>query len=489
MPSPTCRPTTPVNRAACPLRGVWIALVTVVAALVMPSSATAAFLYPSMDIWNDDYDYYVSPGETTYVSMYVNNYDDLEASGTGTATFQLPAGAGFVSATSQTGVACTEGGGLVTCSLPSMEPWDYMAVRIEFTAPTTPGEFDVAWSASTAGDVWSPSTGNVSATILGPNDVDLWIRGYASSTEGRSEIRAGIPFVVDLRTYNYLDQTYATRPTGTVTFILPAGLSFSGTPSGTQVPAGTSCVVSGQRLDCTGPIPTDTRLSIFASVVATSQGAYEATASISSTGVELDPSDNTRTTLIIVHAAPAQDACTNVEGFQTSVPTGMLQSGTTCTIPGPPPVVSNPVTDACTNLGGVQASLPLGYGFAGLGRCVRAAATNDRLAGDHRANRLYGGRGNDVLYGGLGNDLLDGGAGNDRLFGGKGDDRLLGGAGHDQLRGDAGRDTFIGGAGNDVINSRDRLQRERVSCGPGRDRVLADRRDLVARDCEIVNRR
>lgn len=460
---------------------------TIVALLVAPSGASAAILYPSLDTWNTDYDSYVTPGETSYVSMYVENYDDF-ASAPATVTFQLPAGATYVSFLSQTGATCSNAGGLVTCSLPAIDPWDYQAVRIEFSSPTTPGQFDVTWTASSAGDLWSPASGTVSQTILGPNDVDLWIRGYAASTEGRSEIRAGIPFVVDLRTYNYLDQTYASLPTATVTFILPAGLAFSGTPSGAQVPAGTTCAVSGQRLDCTGPIPTDLRQSIYASVVAASQGSYQATASISSTGVELDPADNARTSLIIVHAAPAQDACTNVEGFQTTVPTGMLQSGTTCTIPPPPPPAP-PIVDACTNMGGAQASLPNGFGFAGLGRCIRAASTNDRLAGDDGPNRLYGGTGNDTLYGGLGNDGLDGGIGNDRLFGGKGNDHLAGGAGHDQLTGDLGADTFVGGAGNDVVNARDRVQRERISCGAGRDKVTADRRDAVARDCEVVRRR
>jgi hypothetical protein len=487
MPSPTIRPRTSGNACTRTIRALLVASVATVVLLVVPAGASAALLHPYTDVWNDDYDYYVTAGESSYASLYVENTDDF-ASGAGTVTFQLPAGATYVEYLSNTGTTCSAAGGLVTCSMPSIEPWDYQSVRIEFTSPSTPGTFDVTWSASSAGDLWTPSTGTLSGTVLGPNDVDLWIRGYAASTEGRSEVRAGIPFMVDLRYLNYLDLTYASLPTATVTFILPAGLAFSGTPSGAQVPAGTSCVVSGQRLDCTGPIPTDTRRSIYANVVAASQGSYTGTVSIASSGVELDPADNAREMLIVVHPAPPQDACTNVEGFQGSVPTGMLQSGTTCTVPGPPPVVP-PAVDACTNLGGVQASLPNGYGFAGTGRCIRAATSNDRIAGDDGANRLYGGRGNDTIYGGLGNDGLDGGVGNDRLFGGKGNDRLVGGAGNDQLTGDAGTDTFDGGAGNDVVNARDKVQRERVSCGAGRDRVVADRRDSVARDCEVVQRR
>lgn len=488
MPASNDRPVAFRHVLVRSMRALLATVATVVALLVVPSGASAALLHPSTDFWNDDYDYYVSPGESSYASLYVENNDDFP-SGAGTVTFQLPAGATYVEFLSQTGTTCSAAGGLVTCSMPSIDPWDYQAMRIEFTSPSTPGTFNVSWSGSSAGDLWTPSTGTLSGTILGPNDVDLSIRGYAASTEGRSEVRAGIPFLLDLRYMNYLDQTYATLPAATVTLILPAGLAFTGTPGGTQVPAGTTCAVSGQRLDCTGPIPTDVRKSIYVNVVAASQGSYRGTVSVSSTGVELDPADNTRETSIVVHPAPPLDACTNVEGFQGSVPTGMLQSGTTCTVPGPPPVVASPTSDACTNLGGTQQSLPTGYGFAGLGRCIRAATTNDRIVGDDGPNRLYGGSGNDKLYGGLGDDGLDGGTGNDSLFGGKGNDLLAGGTGNDQLTGDAGTDRFEGGVGNDVINARDTIQRERVTCGAGRDRVTADRRDTVARDCEVVARR
>jgi hypothetical protein len=29
---------------------------------------------------------------------------------------------------------------------------------------------------------------------------------------------------------------------------------------------------------------------------------------------------------------------------------------------------------------------------------------------------------------------------------------------------------------------------DRISCGPGRDRVIADPQDIVASDCEVVRR-
>jgi Ca2+-binding RTX toxin-like protein len=88
----------------------------------------------------------------------------------------------------------------------------------------------------------------------------------------------------------------------------------------------------------------------------------------------------------------------------------------------------------------------------------------------------------DVLEGLAGPDTLLGGDGDDCLRGGAGDDRLSGGRGRDVLRGGAGRNRLSGGAGDDRIDAVNR-RRDRVSCGGGRDRVRADRVDLLA-GCE-----
>jgi virginiamycin B lyase len=76
------------------------------------------------------------------------------------------------------------------------------------------------------------------------------------------------------------------------------------------------------------------------------------------------------------------------------------------------------------------------------------AAVFKRIIGTDRAN---------VLLGTAQADFIDGRAGNDVLRGLGGNDRLIGGAGAD-----------------------------RIFCGRGRDTVSADRRDTVARDCEVV---
>jgi uncharacterized delta-60 repeat protein len=143
-----------------------------------------------------------------------------------------------------------------------------------------------------------------------------------------------------------------------------------------------------------------------------------------------------------------------------------------------------------------------------VGRCANRAngtSKRDRLTGTSAGDRLlglggkdvllgglgddclFGGAGDDNLSGGPGNDTLSGGGGNDKLSGGGGADKLSGGSGDDSLSGSKGKDSFSGGAGNDRISSADGVA-EHVSCGPGRDRVTADRRDRLS-GCERVRRR
>ena len=96
---------------------------------------------------------------------------------------------------------------------------------------------------------------------------------------------------------------------------------------------------------------------------------------------------------------------------------------------------------------------------------------------------LYGGPGNDTLVGGNGDDILSGGPGDDTITGGRGNDILIGGPGQDHLD---------GGGGGDTIYAQDG-ERDWITCGTPaynrRDRVYADKLDVVAPDCKIVHRR
>jgi hypothetical protein len=108
----------------------------------------------------------------------------------------------------------------------------------------------------------------------------------------------------------------------------------------------------------------------------------------------------------------------------------------------------------------------------------RAAAAPTVRRGNARAN---------VLRGTAGPDVLLGLAGNDRLYGLAGRDVLRGGDGADLLAGGLGADVLEGGRGSDRLTAADRV-RDTIRCGRGRDTVIADRIDRVARDCERVRR-
>ena len=124
---------------------------------------------------------------------------------------------------------------------------------------------------------------------------------------------------------------------------------------------------------------------------------------------------------------------------------------------------------------------------------------------------LGGGSGNDAVFGGTGSDNLLGDSGNDDLGGGRGSDSLVGAEGRDIVDGDQGSDSLVGGEGSDwLVNgplretSKNTLsggdgddafisnnlpaRRDKVTCGGGYDRVVADTKDLVAPDCERVRR-
>ena len=107
-------------------------------------------------------------------------------------------------------------------------------------------------------------------------------------------------------------------------------------------------------------------------------------------------------------------------------------------------------------------------------------------------NELVGGGGNDRLRGGDGADRLDGGAGDDNIDGGFGDDTITGGPGRDVISadlagGDCGPLWCKYPYGNDTVDVRDG-EVDSVTCGAGTDRVIADAVDVIAPDCEQVDR-
>jgi Ca2+-binding RTX toxin-like protein len=161
---------------------------------------------------------------------------------------------------------------------------------------------------------------------------------------------------------------------------------------------------------------------------------------------------------------------------------------------GPDFLVGTSGADAVRALGGDDTALGLG-GRDG----IRGGSGDDRLLGDgscppDREESAYcvssGGTAadRDTIDGENGDDTIAGGPGADRLRGGPGDDTVDGGPGADLILGGGGNDEIRAGQGGDRIEIRDGRV-DAVSCGGGRDRVIADAIDDVGRNCERVSRR
>jgi Ca2+-binding RTX toxin-like protein len=134
------------------------------------------------------------------------------------------------------------------------------------------------------------------------------------------------------------------------------------------------------------------------------------------------------------------------------------------------------------------------------GDLVLGGSEESASAGD---KNLRGGSGNDFVAGGLGPDHVAGDAGNDLVSGDASTDVLEGNSGNDLLIDgplitddawnvedvlrEGSKDTLSGGAGDDWIDAKNAPAfGDRVTCGEGLDRVLADSKDEVAGDCEKV---
>jgi len=73
------------------------------------------------------------------------------------------------------------------------------------------------------------------------------------------------------------------------------------------------------------------------------------------------------------------------------------------------------------------------------------------------------------------------------INGGLQSDRISGGSGGDFIDGGSGKNTIDGGSGNDLIDAANHRGGERINCGPGRDRVIADETERL-RNCERISR-
>jgi Ca2+-binding RTX toxin-like protein len=117
---------------------------------------------------------------------------------------------------------------------------------------------------------------------------------------------------------------------------------------------------------------------------------------------------------------------------------------------------------------------------------LNGTARADSIAGRGGDDRINGLAGDDAITGDAGDDTISGGPGEDIIYAGAGRDTVSGNGGDDHLFGGGGADVISGGAGNDSISVYKTNNRARITCGGGRDRVVAYRSDSVSSDCETV---
>jgi Ca2+-binding RTX toxin-like protein len=110
------------------------------------------------------------------------------------------------------------------------------------------------------------------------------------------------------------------------------------------------------------------------------------------------------------------------------------------------------------------------------------------LKGTDKADSSYAGPKEPArpgLSGEDGDDEIRGLGGSDEIFHGSGDDVIYAGPGNDDVYPDTGKDVIYGGDGNDMLASNDTDgQRDKLYCGAGRDKYLADPTDYVDSSCD-----
>jgi Ca2+-binding RTX toxin-like protein len=83
----------------------------------------------------------------------------------------------------------------------------------------------------------------------------------------------------------------------------------------------------------------------------------------------------------------------------------------------------------------------------------------------------------DQLTGTAANDVICALGGNDRIDGQGGDDELRGENGRDKITDKSGKDKLIGGAKKDRLNARDGSKGDVLMGGPGKDKIVKDKKD------------
>ena len=94
----------------------------------------------------------------------------------------------------------------------------------------------------------------------------------------------------------------------------------------------------------------------------------------------------------------------------------------------------------------------------------------DNVKGSRKHDLIKTGRGADTIRARAGSDIIKSGSGDDTIYAGK------------------GKDIVVAGKGDDTVWALDKM-RDKINCGPGVDRVVADKIDSIHKSCEEVTRR
>lgn len=133
-------------------------------------------------------------------------------------------------------------------------------------------------------------------------------------------------------------------------------------------------------------------------------------------------------------------------------------------------------------------------GSALRGRCLDGTDGADLLVGTIGGDVIIGGSGADTIRAGGGQNVIQAQWGDDDIRAGSGPDFVDAADGNDTIRTGAGSDRITPGAGNDTVDAgrgadyvyANDGQRDVIDCGPGDDRVRADKIDVL-HNCEHVH--
>ena len=128
------------------------------------------------------------------------------------------------------------------------------------------------------------------------------------------------------------------------------------------------------------------------------------------------------------------------------------------------------------------------------GRCLDGSDAPDLLVGTVRGDVIIGGSGADTIRAGDGQNAIEAQWGDDDIRAGAGPDFVNAGEGNDTIRTGAGSDRITPGPGNDIVyagRGADHIiandgDRDVIDCGPGDDRVRADKIDVL-QNCEHLH--